>query len=816
MKKSSFDFGWTVKPGVDDPFGIVFNPVQAGKPVALPHDAMIAEARNPDSPSARQYGYYPAKSYTYLKTFHVPEDWAGQTNILEFEGVMQKAIVFCNNEFCASHANGYTGFFVDLAPFLRFGEDNTIKVVSVCEERASRWYPGAGIYRDVWLWQGGKTRFLPGKQHISTEFVEDGYAALSLEGIIHNGGGSRSYRLETEIYDPEGKTAAKNTSYVPLLAGTAGEWHTHISVDAPRLWSPDSPELYRFVVRLYDGDSLADEFEDSFGIRTLRLDARKGLRINGEAIKLRGSCIHHDNGIIGAATLYDAERFRAQKLKEAGFNAIRSAHNPVSKAMLRACDEVGLLVMDEFSDMWNEPKNSSDYAQQFAQNWEADLESMVDKDFNHPCVVLYSTGNEVPEIGRVSGADQNRRIAAAFRRLDRTRFTTFGMNGFLAVVDDLAQYSDMRKPLYEQESAGGSEELNSVMGGTEQQMLDAFSVSENLTRRMEPAESMVDVAGYNYLTARHALEHELHPDRVVMGSETYPPEIARLWEIVKGHPHVIGDFTWTGYDYLGEAGISIYHYNAQSGIQGDWPDRVAYCGDIDLNGTRRPMSYLREIAYGLSEGPFLAVERVDRYGQEHDTNNWKYADCLASWTFPGYEGKPARVRVLADCDEAELLVNGVSIGRQEIGKAEAFTAIFETTYQPGELTAVAYKGGKETGRCRLETAGPAEKLRVQANTSTLRADGQSLAFITADLLDAHGIWNRWEKKPVTVSVEGAGTLLGFGSANPSCEGSYQDAAWHTWDGRVMAVLRSTGEAGEIRVTFSAPGCETAGVTLNAK
>lgn len=309
--------------------------------------------------------------------------------------------------------------------------------------------------------------------------------------------------------------------------------------------------MYRFALKIYDGDTLLDEFEDTFGIRTLRLDARKGLRVNGETVKLRGACIHHDNGLIGAVSIYDAERFRAEKLKAAGFNAICSAHNPMSKAMLMACDEVGLLVMDEFSDMWNEPKNCADYAQQFCQNWQDDLERMVDKDFNHPCVVLYSTGNETPEIGRVSGADQNRRIAAAFRQQDHTRFTTFGMNGFLAVVDDLALFSDMRKPLDQPiESAGGSEELNNLMGGTQQQMLDAFSTSDILTRRMEPAASCVDAAGYNYLTARHVLEHQLHSDRVVIGSETYPPEIPRLWDIVKSFPHVIGDFTWTGWDYL--------------------------------------------------------------------------------------------------------------------------------------------------------------------------------------------------------------------------------------------------------------------------
>lgn len=814
MLKTSFNYGWSVKEGLDDPFGVIFDPIAEGTPVTLPHDAMIAEKRDPDSISARQYGFYPAKSYTYLKTFQVPESWVGQNHFLEFEGVMQKAMVFLNGEFCAAHANGYTGFYVDLTPFLRYGENNTLKVVAVCEEKASRWYPGAGIYRDVWLWQGGQTYFLPEKQHVSVESLEEDYAVICLEGIIHNGGKARSLRLEAGIMEMDGKVAASSVSYIPLLAGKDGTWHTRITIDAPRLWSVDCPNLYRFFLKLYDGDVLADEFSDTCGIRTLRLDARKGLRINGGMVKLRGACIHHDNGIIGAATYYDAERFRAGKLKEAGFNAIRSAHNPLSKAMLRACDEAGLLVMDEFSDMWNEPKNCNDHAGQFGGTWEKDLEWMVDKDYNHPCVVLYSTGNEVPEIGRVSGADQNRRIAEAFRHLDRTRFTTFGMNGFLAVVDDVMQLSDTSKPLEERmEATAGSEGLNLLMGGTEQEMLDAFSVCDMLTKRIEPAASMVDVAGYNYLTTRHVLEHELHPDRVVMGSETYPPEIPRLWDIVKNNPHVIGDFTWTGYDYLGEAGIGIPHYGDKTGIQGTYPDRLAYCGDIDLNGTRRPMSYLREIVYGLTAGPFLAVERVEKYGQKSDKNSWKYADCVDSWTFSGYESMPARVRVLADCEEVELFLNGKSLGRKKPGETEAFTAFYELNYTPGQLLAVGYRDGCEVGRHSLKTAGTVQSLKVTANRETLPSDGQSLAFLTVDTLDAAGIWNRWEEKEIKISVEGEGTLLGFGSAAPSSEGSYQDNAWKTWDGRVMAVIRSTGQPGEIKIRFYADGCQEVVVML---
>lgn len=817
MKKTIFNHGWTVKTGVEDPFGAIFSGGAAGRAVTLPHDAMIEEVRQADAVSGCQYGFYPAKSYTYVKTFHVPESWAGRTNILEFEGVMRRASVFLNGEFLANHSNGYTGFYVDLGPYLRYGQENTLKVLAINEEKSSRWYPGSGIYRDVWLWQGGHAHFLPGKQHITTESVEEDYAVLLLEGQIHNTSRqAKKLRLEVEVVNTDKTCLVSAVSYLPILAGSVGSWHTQITVDDPSLWSVETPNLYKCIMKLYDGDLLLDEQEETFGIRTLKLDARKGLRINGQPVKLQGACIHHDNGIIGAATYYDAELFRLKKLKEAGFNALRSAHHPMSKAMLRACDELGVLVMDEFTDMWNEPKNASDWAADFGKEWKSDLQYMVDKDYNHPSVILYSTGNELPEIGRVSGANQNRELAETIRRLDPSRYSTVGISGILAVIDDLPMFAAaMEQQARPMETTGGSEEMNSIMGNTEQQMLDAFSVSDLLTSHLEAAESVVDVIGYNYMTARHECEHQLHPDRVVVGSETYPPEIARLWNIVERNPHVLGDFTWTGWDYIGEAGIGICHYEGDNRAQGWYPDRLAYVGDIDLNGNRRPVSYLRQIAYGLRTTPYIAVERVDKFGKQFDKNSWKYADCLASWTFPGYEGKHARVRVLAACEEVELFLNGASLGRKKIGENEAYTAIYELIYAPGKLEAVGYQNGVSIGSTSLVTAGSVSALRVVADKTQLCASGQSLSFLTAELVDDAGILNCWEEKDVSISVDGAGELLGFGSAVPSGGGTYQDRTWKTWDGRVMAVIRSTPEAGNIRVRFSAPGCEDKVIELES-
>lgn len=816
MTKTRWNEGWTVRKGNMDVFASLFGSGEKAEPVTLPHDAMIQEPRDPNCASKTQSGFYPAYTYTYEKHFMAPVSWEGGTQILEFEGVMREALVYINGEFVGSHVYGYSQFFIDMTPHLTYGEENVIRVVARNEELASRWYPGSGIYRDVNLYVSGPTRIVPQKLRLTTQYIEDDYACISASVMLKSTARKCGCaEISVELFDEDNRKAGGAVNTVTIggrYCDIASQMR--FTVSDPRLWSPDEPYLYRYVVTIRDGESELDREEGSFGIRTFKLDARKGLRINGIETKLRGACIHHDNGIIGAATLPDAEYFRAKNLKEAGYNAIRSAHHPVGPAMLKACDELGILVMDELSDMWNVPKNCNDFAYDFEAHYEDEVGRMVDKDYNHPCVVLYSLGNEIPEIGRADGADMSRRLSVLFHKLDNTRYTTAGMNGLLAVGEQLVELQSTIKAKVESQKTtqqgDGAEALNAAMGSMEEEMVNEFSRSDLLSERLEESTCALDVAGYNYLTARHELEHTLHPDRVVMGSETYPPEIASLWEIVERNHSVIGDFTWTGYDYLGEAGIGIPHYGDVGG-QGGFPDRVAYCGDINLNAYRRPVSYLREIAYGMRHVPFIAVERPEHYGQKFDVNNWKYADAVDSWTWPGFDGQPIRIRVLSDADEIELFVNDKSIGRNPVGTSEKLTAIFETKYEPGTLKAVAYKKGESPSTCELVTAGEPVRFALSVSNNEMIADGESCAFITADLVDANGRMNMSIPKTVSVQVEGAGTLAGFGSANPSDERSYQDSCAESYDGRVMAVVRSGFSQGDIKVTFTADGIETASV-----
>lgn len=808
MKKQLFNKGWKVKTGIQGPFEALSAGIKEGRPVILPHDAMIEEERDPACPSGTQSGFYPAKSYTYTKKFIAPEEWKGQSTMVEFQGVMQKAMVYLNGEFLGGHEYGYTGFIVDLTPCLKYGVENELKVLAIGQESWSRWYSGMGIYRDVYLHQGGEVRLLPNRLKITTEALEDGYAVVRADGEIQNDTQTyKTVRLEIQLEKKQGGCVAGDYQMISLAPGEATTFFQRLTVESPCLWSPESPELYTCKVKLLDEADLIDTGEEQFGIRLLQLDARQGLRINGKPIKLRGACIHHDNGIIGCTNLYEAERFRMEQLKAAGFNAIRSAHHPAGNSLLDVCDRLGILVMDELTDMWNEPKNAHDFALDFGKGWRDEAARMVEKDYNHPCVVMYSTGNEVSEIGNCTGTALHRQIAECLKELDPTRYTTCGINGFLAVSDQLSSMNSQQaeETIKASNAGAGSEALNNLMGASEWERTDKFSISPLLTQRLERAVSAVDVAGYNYLTARHVLERENHPDRVVVGSETFPPEIGRLWDIVEKNPHVIGDFTWTGYDYLGEAGIGIPHYNDVK-KQGAYPDRLAYCGDIDLNGNRRPVSYLREIAFGLRKEPFLAVHRPEVLGKEFDSNNWKYFDCLDSWTFPGYENKPTRAYVLAGCEEVELFINGKSLGRKRVGEQLPLTVAYDITYQPGEIKAVGYENGVPCGEHSLATAGVVSAMKLTVSGDKLEAGGQGVSFLMVDMEDDKGVWNRCEKKDVTVKVEGAGALQGFGSAAPSTEGSYQQTVCTTYDGRVMAVIRGGQEPGQCKVTFSAQGC----------
>lgn len=821
MQKISLNQDWIFADGTVTMMEMFMGSGDKIHRVDLPHDAMILRERSQYTANAHQTGFYPGGTSTYIKKWEVPEEWKGHQVELEFEGVADTCRIYLNGDLMAVHYNPYTGIIVDVSNRLNWGKVNEIRVEAVSVEGSSRWYSGAGIYRGVSAWVGGEVYIPDWKVKITTREADENLAVVEAEiPVCSRGSGSHTLTLESVLTDPKGKEASREQMRLTVFEEDFELCTQRLTVGSPALWSDETPNLYTWEITAREGEKMLDQVCIPVGIRTLSLNAAEGLLINGRPVKLRGTCIHHDNGIIGAATFPDAEYRRCKILKEAGFNAIRSAHHPMSKAMLEACDRLGMLVMDELSDMWTKTKNPHDYANYFAREWKQDAAYMVEKDYNHPCVIIYSTGNEIPEVGTPGGARWNRKIHQEIKRLDPTRYTTNAINGLMAGADRMGEIICQVSGMTPEQMAamaqsggegqGGADMVNGMASVMTGPLADAIATSPILEELIGEAASVTDIAGYNYLTALHEEDHKRHPNQVVVGTETFPADIVHLWDVVMRNPHVLGDFTWTGYDYLGEAGCGIFHYDGGENFAAHWPDRLAGIGDIDILGERKPISYLRQAVYGLGETPAIGVMRMDKADKKAGKTPWMWKDNIPSWTWKGYEGETAQVDVYASGEETELFLNGESLGKK---KLTGCMAAYEVPYQAGTLEAVSFKDGVETGRTSLHTAGEPVRLQAESDRKELPSDGQSLAFVKVRLTDENGNWNRQESRTVSVKLEGNAFLQGFGSANPSCVGSYQDLEWETYDGEVMAVIRAGKTPGEARLTFSAPGCQAETVVI---
>ena len=806
MIRKSFHTGWVINPM--DGYQLFLNPEGCKPPVevTLPYDAMQLETRSEKIPLGRNTGYYPSLETSYAKSFDVPEAWRDRCVFLEFEGVYRDSMVYINGQYAGGCPHGYTCFKVPCDPFLKYGENNTVKVMAKTHQD-SRWYPGAGIIRSVNLLIGGLCHIAPDGLRITTpEVGKDGAVVQVSTKLVNAGHASVTATVVTEICDAEGFCVAKGQAPLTLYGGESETLLQRLYVEAPALWSVDTPSLYTAHVRVGADGTTLDEGEERFGIRSLSLDVRHGLRINGECVKLRGACIHHDNGLLGAAAIPRAEERRAELLKAAGFNAVRSAHNPISRAFLDACDRIGLLVMDELTDMWTQRKTDYDYSTAFPRHWPELVDSMTDKDFNHPSVIFYSIGNEIQENGTAHGAKIGRRLAQRLKENDPTRYTVNSANLLMAAMGQI------KPPMSGTDVQMGSTDINEIMSSLGDYMARLVTL-DAIGDITEESFSCVDVAGYNYATARYLSDGAKYPNRILMGSETFPAQIAENWGIVRGHSHVIGDFTWTGWDYLGEAAIGQTRYKGEPYDERHvWPWYIAWCGDLDITGHRRPASFFREIVFGLREAPYLAVRYPETNGRTPTTGGWDFIDGTASWNWAGQEGKPLQVEVYAPGDTVALFLNGEEVAElNPIG----FRALATIDYAPGELLAVSYEKGVELGRFALQSAGSELILHAEADRSVIRADDADLAYISLTLTDAKGVVHTQKDRPVTVKVDGAGFLAGLGSANPKSTEAFSSERFTSFEGRLLAIVRPSGE-GEIHISASAEGCEPVTLTVRAE
>ncbi|WP_106816704.1 glycoside hydrolase family 2 TIM barrel-domain containing protein [Microbacterium timonense] len=805
MQRQLFDRAW----GFRERFGA--GPA-AFVPVTLPHDA-VATARRSDDPSLQATGYFPGGAWEYRTRLAAPVEWRDRHVVLEFEAVYRSAAVFVNGELAARHPSGTSAIVVDLDPHLRYGADNEI-LVQARAHRDARWYTGGGIIRPVHLSVGPRVHVPLDGIAVTTPEHDAEASVVQVVTTVRNLERIPAVRrLETTVVDPSGTTVGVDRTRVTVPPGGTVEVSQRILVMSPRRWSPEAPDLYRVDSTLGSTDDERDHSRAQFGIRTLHLDVARGLRINGVAVDLRGACVHADNGVIGAATFDRAEERRVELLRSAGFNAIRSAHQPMSRAMLEACDRLGMLVMDELTDFWTRSKSPEDGADRFAESWEGDLEAMIAKDRNHPSVIIYSLGNEIPEAATRTGAELARSMAAAARRRDPSRYVTAAVNGALFVMDDAI---DVDPTLLGGASMAPVTEINERTMSLEERM-SALGVTDAVTALSEEAYDAPDIAGMNYQDCRYELDRTLFPHRVIVGSETFPTQIDRLWALVRANPHVIGDFTWTGWDYLGEPGLGRMHYADDapgSGALGGYPFLVAGSGDIDITGERRPASYYREIVFGLRPEPYVAVRRPQTRGRTMRSAPWSWTDCVPSWTWTDVGSEPLEVEVYSDAPEVELVLNGRSLGRRPAGADHRFRALFEVEYAPGRLEAVAVRDGAEAERVVLQTAGTDRRLRLTVEQPEVGRDGRDLAYIVVELVDGTGVRAADSDAEVELQIDGPAVLQGFGSAVMATEESFVDARHRLHDGRALAVIRPTA-IDPITVSATAAGLAPTSVLLAA-
>lgn len=813
MNSTVLDDKWTYRKGYLD--SITMLDSDPGEIVNLPHDGMIGTEVSKDAPAGSDSGFFTGGLSNYTRDVFFPEEWKECCTGLLFDGVMMNATVDVNGSRVAQCHYGYAPFYVDLSDHVTFGENNRITVnVNTSMQPASRWYTGSGIYRSVKLMHSPRVHIVPDGIFVYTKEIADGYAFLeALVEIENTGNDNRMAEVIISLYpDGSDKAAAETKRVIKAVHGKTTRARMQIIVKDPLLWDAENPQLYtaKAVVKdigeyrthfIESSDIKTDEASVLFGIRTISADPVRGLLINGKSVKLKGGCLHHDNGLLGSVTFNAVEERKIKKLKEAGFNAVRTAHNPPSAALIECCDRIGMYVFDEAFDAWFIGKRGGDYHQFFEADWKKDLTAFVKRDRSHPSVIMWSTGNEIPERGGLgNGYERATLLAETIRSLDGTRPVSNGICSFWSGLDDHLA------PSWNHAQNSGN----------------VFKTTLWETAS-EPFTNGLDVVGYNYMEEIYERDHEMYPERVILGSENFPKEIGFRWPQVLKLPYVIGDFTWTAWDYIGEAGIGKAAYvdpddpdaprnpwDLMPPATSPYPWRLANDADFDITGNIMPQGEYRSIVWGSGKTKLYSMH-PDTYGKKEIVSMWGFPYVLSNWTYPGYEGKNIELVVFSAAEEVEVLVNGKSIGRKNVcmEKPMPYTARFETVYESGEVIAVGYRDGKEISRDILVTAADPAFLKITPDKTEMHADGHDLIYAQIDVCDKDGHTVPDAEIALKASVNGAGILAGFGSSAPVTDENYTDDDAVTYRGRAMLIIRSGYDAGDCEVSVSAKAMDDA-------
>ena len=795
-----FDRDWRFKKGsiagAENP---AYND-EGWRTLNLPHDWSIEDLPNQvkDSvtgPFSRTSIGKSATGFTvggtgwYRKKFELPKTTQGKIVTIHFDGVYMNSDVWVNGHHLGNHPYGYSPFDYDLSSYLNpAGQENVVVVKVQNEGKNSRWYSGSGIYRHVWLTVTEQVHVANFGVYITTPQVSATSATVNIKTSINNALASlQNIVVVTTILSPGGTTVVTKQHSLALSANTSITDEQSIVVANPALWSVEKPSLCKAVTEIKAGGKVIDRVETVFGIRSLLFSGEKGFLLNGKRVLLKGGCIHHDNGPLGSAAIDRAEERKIEILKKAGYNAIRLSHNPPSKQLLDACDRLGMLVLDEAFDMWDNAKNANDYHVYFHEWWQKDLEAMITRDRNHPSVIMWSIGNEIYEAPDSIGHILAKQLSDEVRRLDPTRPVT-------EAIIYLPPYTKKKWQDY------------------------------------EPHLANLDIDGYNYFlesqspyfqrdsaTAhRFETEHAKHPQKVFISTESLAVDALENWEEAEKYPFFLGGFKWTAVDYLGEAGIGRpllvpETMKLTKGMMGmglfykdAWPVYNAYCGDIDLVGNRKGASYYQSVVWRNSPVELL-VHRPVPAGMKEAIAPWGSPDELKSWTWPGQEGKKIQVNIYTRSRYVKLELNGQVIAEQ-IMPAGTITASFDIDYQPGTLTAKTFDSDRQTGTSTLLTAGAPVAVRLVADRNTIKTGLNDLCYVSVEIVDVKGnVVPSVDGLEVSYQLTGNGTIAGVGNGSVDDMYSFQQNHKKVYQGRGLVIVRPNDKPGKIILTAKAEG-----------
>lgn len=754
--------------------------------VDLPHDWSVTDYKVQDSvhvgPFKKQpmaendQGFLRGGTGWYRKSFTLPSLDENKQVILHFDGVMSECIVYVNGQKAGEHVYGFTAFDVNITPFLDNRADKQQLAVKVIRpENNSRWFAGAGIYREVTISVLEAVHVKNHGVYVVSHNIQDNRAELDWSVLITNASDKpENIVVNTQILSPKGQVVAEAMAKDTLKEKNEQKFEGRLTVTVPVKWGLTDPQLYKAVVTVEQNGKEIDKYEQPFGIRSIHFSAAKGFLLNGKPVLMKGGCLHHDNGLLGAMAFKRAEYRKVQLMKNNGFNAIRTAHNPPSKYLLQACDEMGMLVIDESFDMWVKPKRENDYHKYYKDWWETDTRSMVLRDRNHPSVVMWSIGNEIAERALPSGVEIARQANLLIKSLDTTRPTTQAVNGF------------WDNPGLPWDSSA-----------------HAFA--------------QVDVGGYNYQHQQMERDHTLYPERIMYMSESAAEHIHETWPLVEKHPYIIGDFWWTSIDYLGEAGVgkALYRKNkdAELPCTMPWPWYVSNCGDIDIIGNKKALSYLRYVVWGNSKLEMAVHEPIPESMHEI-IYFWGRTNEHQSWNWQGHEGEKLQVSVFSAYPKVRLELNGTVLGEKQ-PSADSLTAFFKVPYAPGKLVAVGLNDqGEEMDRKVLKTACDPYQLELIAERETIAADRGEIAYINIQITDKEGQVLPFDSSLVHITVKGQAELIAAGSGNPRFTGSLQDNKLRLFKGKGMVIVRSNGKPGKVEITADRDGVKNGHTTLS--